>query len=373
MKKYLLPSILLFAASAFAQTTPNTMYLNLKNGNQVEYTISDIENITFGVKGSIDPVVSTVSFAVPSTFSSSYVLKVMAGGKQVAEIDKEYIKSINKQVVVVYPCDENGKAILTKGITANGASVVWNESSNTATVGEEGDPIEKFYISEGELLTSFDGNADAATITPDQISDIRGTESNIYNIVKIGTQYWMAENLRATRYLDGSSIDAYTETESDSWKTNTTGAYLAYGEKEWVAMVGYLYSGYAVINEKGIAPEGWAVPTQAELTKLKSAGNTVMVNFKSDADLTWAVDGTGNNITGFDAIATGYYSTATGLNGLNTEAWFWSSTKYYDSYYKCDDLDYMRITATGKNVTISSSMLGGHSLPFGHSIRCIRK
>lgn len=79
-------------------------------------------------------------------------------------------------------------------------------------------------------------------------------------------------------------------------------------------------------------------------------------------------------MTGFSAIATGYYSTATGVNEEMSETWFWSSTKYYDGLSKGDNLDTLRITANATgNVVVSSSALGGHLLQFGHAIRCIRK
>lgn len=374
MKKYILPAMLTLAASAFAQTTPNTMYINLKDGSKVEYTITDIDNITFEEKQDVTPEEpGAVKFAIPASFSSSYVQKVMSAGKQVAEIDLEYINSTKQQLVVVYPCDENGKAILTKGMTADGASVVWDVDKNTATVGEAADAITDFYIVDGELLTSYAGETADALVQPDLLVDVRGKESNTYRIVKIGTQYWMADNLRTTCYADGSAIDSYSETDTDGWKNNTTGAYLAYGDKEWIEYVGYLYSGYAVMNEKGLAPEGWEIPTQAQWTKVKTAGGSTMANFKDSAMMTWADGGEGTNINGFSGIATGYYSTATGLTALNTDAYFWSTTKYYDSLVRGDVIDYARLTAKGTNMVVSTTTTGGHSLAFGHSIRCVRK
>ncbi len=372
MKHYIAAACLLLGASAMAQT-PTTISVNLKSGQQIQYALDEIENITFTEGEVVEPVTDNVKFSVPASFASSYVQKVMKGNTQVAEIAQEYIKSAEKQMVVVYPCDADGKADLTKGISTSGASVVWDLSANTATVGEEGDEVSTFYIVDGELLTSYDGATADATVQPDLLVDTRGSETNTYRLCKIGTFYITADNLRATRYADGSAIDAIGESDTDAWKANTTGAYLAYGDASWVKYAGYLYSGYAVMNDKGIAPEGWAVPTQAELTKIKTAGGTVMANFKDSEELSWATGGEGNNMTGFSGIATGYYSTATGLTGLNTEAYFWSCTKYYDSLYRTDVLDYFRLTATGKNVVVSTTVTGGHSMPFAHSVRLIRK
>ncbi|MDE7408185.1 MAG: fibrobacter succinogenes major paralogous domain-containing protein, partial [Muribaculaceae bacterium] len=304
------------------------------------------------------------------------VQKVVFEGKQVAEIALEYIKSIDKQVTVVYPCDANGKADLTKGVTTTGAAVVWDLDKNTATVGEEGSTAAStVYLVDGNIQMAYAGATAETTTQADVIVDRRGTQTETYTIVKIGTQYWMAENLRARFFADGSAIAAISETdETGAWAANTTGAYLTDSNADWVKMAGLLYNGFCVTNEKGIAPAGWEVPTQAQLTKLRSAGNLKAMNFKSALPLTWSEGATGNNMTGFSAIATGYYSTATGLNSMLSETWFWSSTKYYDAFSKGDNLDTLRITSTTTgNVVVSSSMLGGHLLQFGHAIRCVRK
>lgn len=375
MKKYILVSLLSLGLSAFAQTAPTTLNINLKNGSTVSYTITDIEKITFAEDTEEPPVTEPTAFkfSVPASFASSYVQKVMYNGKQIAEIDQEYILAIKKQVVVVYPCDETGKADLSKGITTDGATVVWNTSTNKATVGEDAEAVSEFYIVDGELLTTYaDATADA-TVEPDLLVDKRGSETNSYRIVKVGTQYWMADNLRAAYYADGTAIDSYTEAESDGWKANTTGAYLNYGDKTWVNYAGRLYSGYAVINESGLAPEGWEIPTQAQWSALKTAGGSQMANFKDADEMSWAAGGAGTNITGFSVVATGYYTTGTELSGLNTEAYFWSSTMYYDTLERGNVIDYARFTATGTNMVVSTSISGGHSLRFGHTVRCIRK
>ena len=378
MKKILLPTILLCAMSVNAQTTSNTkMQVHLKSGQIVEYYLTDIDHLTFAENPDVTEP-SNFSIKVPTSFESSYVQKVMYNGKQIAEIAQEYIKSINAQTVVIYPCGENGKADLTKGMTADGRTVVWDMSANTATVTGEGSAAAAatVYLVDGEIAQDYDGETAQTTISPDVIVDRRGTETETYTIVKIGTQYWMAENLRTKYFADGSAIVGFSESDDTTiWSGNTTGAYLVNSEADWVKVAGLLYNGFCVTSEKGIAPEGWEVPTQAQLTKLRSAGNLKAANFRSDESMAWANGTVCNNMTGFSAIATGYYSTATGLNSEMSETWFWSSTLYYyNSFPKGDNLDTLRITSkdTG-NVVVSSSELGGHTLQFGHAIRCIRK
>lgn len=326
MKKFLLPTIMLCAMSVNAQTNSTTkMQVHLKSGQIVEYYLTDIDRLTFAAENPDVTAPSKFSIKIPASFESSYVQKVMYNGKQIAEIAQEYIKSINAQTVVIYPCDENGKADLTKGMTADGRTVVWNMSANTATVTGTGSAAAAatVYLVDGEIAQDYDGETAATTISPDVIVDRRGTETETYTIVKIGTQYWMAENLRTKYFADGSAIVGFSESDDNTvWSGNTTGAYLVNSEADWVKVAGLLYNGFCVTSEKGIAPEGWEVPTQEQLTKLSTAGNRKAANFRSDETMAWANGTVCNNMTGFSAVATGYYSTATGLNSEMSETWF---------------------------------------------------
>ena len=372
MKKYIFASLVMLAAAASADTPTYNLNIQLKDGTSVAYAISDIDRMTFT---EATQTAGPVQFAIPTSFTNSYVKKVMSGSKQVAEVCLEYIKAIDKQVTVVYPCDADGKADLTKGLTSTGATVVWDLTANTATVGAEGTALTTVYVVDGALATTFEGEAAAANVVDDILVDRRGTETNQYAITKIGTQYWMAENLRATKFADGSDIEKLTGSQLTEWAANTTGCYLENTEADYVNMAGLLYNGFCVTNEKGIAPAGWEVPTQAQLDMLKTAANKKPDNLKSDVEMSWMSGQTGNNMTGFSAIATGYFTTANaaGWTEEMTQTWFWSSTIYYDKLTKGDNLDYMRLTGTAKSITVSSSALGGHSLQFGHCIRCVRK
>lgn len=375
MKKYLLlGAVIISAATACAQS----LVIDLKDGQKAEYKLEDINSLYFeGIEteGPDDPVARVVKFAVPASFSDSYVYKVMNGNKQVAEVAKEYIKAITKQVVVVYPMGEDGKADLTKGICAdNGASVVWDLGANTATVGSEVGAVSAFYVVDGALVTEYAGSDAAdASIVADVLVDKRGTETNTYRIVKIGTQYWTADNLRTIYYTDGTPIQGFTEDETDAWMETTAGAYLSGMDKDWVKMAGQYYNGFVAVSDK-IAPEGWTVPTQPDYTKLRSAGSLKGANFRSDVTGAWLPDCVCNNMTGFSAVATGSYTGTTGIQSDTTDAYFWTSTSYYDAFSKGNNLDTFRVTsAASGNVVVSSSMLGGHLYYFGHTIRLLRK
>ncbi len=96
------------------------------------------------------------------------------------------------------------------------------------------------------------------------VTDIDG---NVYRTVKIGTQVWMAENLKTTKYRNGDPIANVTN--GASWKALTTGAYCWYNnDAENKVTYGGLYNWFVVADSRKIAPTGWHVPTDAEWTVL---------------------------------------------------------------------------------------------------------
>jgi len=101
--------------------------------------------------------------------------------------------------------------------------------------------------------------------TGSNISDIEGT---IYNTVTIGTQVWMAENLKTSKYNDGSVIPIITD--ASVWSNRTTAAVSDYNNTPSnSAIYGKLYNWYAV-NTSKICPSGWHVPSQVEWNSMES-------------------------------------------------------------------------------------------------------
>jgi len=98
-----------------------------------------------------------------------------------------------------------------------------------------------------------------------EVTDIDG---NIYKTVKIGSQVWMAENLKVTKYRNGDPISNVRD--NNAWKTCATGAYCWYNNDKTVnkATYGALYNWYAVSDSRNIAPEGWHIASNDEWTTL---------------------------------------------------------------------------------------------------------
>lgn len=95
---------------------------------------------------------------------------------------------------------------------------------------------------------------------PETVTDIDG---NVYKTVAIGTQTWMAENLKTTKYSDGSQIPNVTA--KSQWDNLTTDAYCWYNNdaSTYKAAYGALYNWYAV-NTGKLCPTGWHVPSDTE-------------------------------------------------------------------------------------------------------------
>ena len=120
----------------------------------------------------------------------------------------------------------------------------------------------------------------------------------------------MAENLKTTKYRDGSSIPNLAD--SALWHNATKGGYCDYHNlASEGAKYGHLYNWYAADTSLNIAPVGWHVSTDAEWTTLVNflgGANIAGVKIKESCNTRWArLDTTwGSNISGFTALCTNF-------------------------------------------------------------------
>lgn len=151
-----------------------------------------------------------------------------------------------------------------------------------------------------------------------------------FETVKIGNQIWTKKNLDIDHYRNGDSIPEIRD--SLVWRTLTTGAwcYNNYdsdnGEK-----YGKIYNGYAIIDPRGFAPEGWHIPTIEEWGTLSElfGGDSLSGGALKDT-IGWTPQDVGaTNASGFTALPAGYCSVKGFCIGLKYGAYFWTST--YDT------------------------------------------
>lgn len=162
--------------------------------------------------------------------------------------------------------------------------------------------------------------------TPTTVTDIDG---NVYNTVTIGSQVWMVENLKVSKYRDGTSIPNVTD--NTQWTNLTTGAYCYYdNNSSFNNIYGKLYNWYAVNNSKNIAPIGWHIPSDAEWITLYNylGGQTVCGGALKSTNL-WSSPNTGaTNSSGFTGVGAGirFDNTGTFSGTLGQNGDFWSSS-----------------------------------------------
>ncbi len=214
------------------------------------------------------------------------------------------------------------------------------------------------------------------SLPPDTVTDIDG---NVYKTVKIGEQWWMAENLKVTHYRNGDIIPNVTD--DDEWAELETEAVCVFDNKESnVKTYGRLYNWYAVNDMRKLAPKGWHVPTDEEWKELEkhlgmseteaneygSRGETANVGgkLKSIGTAHWKSPNDGaDNSSGFSGLPGGYRYTNNGYYYyMGDYAYFWSSSESSG-----DDAWRRRLYNNNSEV-----YRGGGDKKYGFSVRCVR-
>jgi uncharacterized protein (TIGR02145 family) len=157
-------------------------------------------------------------------------------------------------------------------------------------------------------------------------------DGNIYRTVKIGNQWWMAENLKVTHYRNGDAIPNVTD--ATAWSNLSSGAYGDYDNNTTnVSAYGRLYNWYAVSDSRNIAPIGWHVPRDEEWQTLADylGGYSVAGGkMKESGTSHWSSPNTdATNESGFSGLPGGCrYSSGT-FGSLGYYAFFWSASEYH--------------------------------------------
>jgi len=164
-------------------------------------------------------------------------------------------------------------------------------------------------------------------LTYGSVTDIDG---NIYKTIIIGTQTWMAENLKTTKYRNGDPIPNVTD--NTAWYALSTGSYCWYNNDAatYKATYGVLYNWGAVSDSRNIAPTGWHIPTDAEWTTLTTflGGESVAGGKLKETGTThWQSPNTGaTNSSGFTALPGGCRVQIGTFDSVNGGGYWWSST-----------------------------------------------
>ena len=218
------------------------------------------------------------------------------------------------------------KANLYAGILATGIGKLMFYISGTP----EKDGTATFIISLGGK--DFTINLQVIKVSPGpNIIDIEG---NSYKTVTIGTQTWFAENLKITKYNDGTSIPIVKDNKQ--WQYLTNPAYNEYIDTAANSKYGKLYNWYAINpttnGNKNVCPIGWHVPTDTEWTLLTDylggesvAGGKMKIIGTKD----WKTPNTGaTNLCMFNAFPSGGIGLPINNGNIGGDGNWWSTTEY---------------------------------------------
>ena len=192
-------------------------------------------------------------------------------------------------------------------------------------------------------------------------------DGNNYTSVKIGTQIWMVQNLRTTKYRNGDLIGTTSPDTLDLRSENAPKCQWIYkGYDDKVAIYGRLYTWYAVSDSRNIAPSGWHVPSSSEWAtlidyldeqfipgaKLKETGTTHWITPNTSA----------NNSSGFTALPGGWREVSGAFNFIKYDGFWWSNNES------------SAVEAWGLRMFYDSSDSYSTSImkKYGFSVRCLK-
>lgn len=387
-----------FTGSGASTTVESVIVQNLTKGTTVTVPTGNVLNLS-DVATSVDKVSdnvngisvfpnpiqenATVSFYAKQTgptLISAFSLdgrKIVSVNANLLQGNNSFTLSIPKGVYLLQ-VNGNGYSYNAKAISENSSNIIPQISTNSAQ------PISKpqknksavtsmLYSSGDQLLyKGISGNYStivtdkpiASKTTDFEFIECKDGDGNYYPIVKIGTQVWMAENLKTTKYNDGNTIPfqvIVTPSDIYNWQYNTIGMYTTGGSGAFP--YGGLYNWYTVITGK-LSPLGWHVPTNIEWTTLSTyLGGELLAGgkLKETGVSHWKTPNTlATNETGFSALPGGYcFPVPTEF--FNFGNW-WSSTPNYN------DISY------GWALRYSNGSLGNGNYMYycGLSIRCVK-
>lgn len=257
-----------------------------------------------------------------------------------------------------------GNVTSDSGYPVTSYGVVWSTSQNPTinliTKTSDGNGIGSFTSSIANLTagatyyvrayaTNSEGTAygNQISFTTTGMTDIDG---NVYNTVTLGTQTWIVESLRTTRYNNGdvigTTIPANLNISSESspkyqWAPN--------GDESNVSTYGRLYTWYVVNDIRGICPKGWHVSTHDEWTILRDyvsahLGYSSSIGKALAAKTNWTYcsypdvignDLTKNNSSGFTALPAGTRNFSLGFRDFGNESSFWFDDGAFQMLNNC--------------------------------------
>jgi uncharacterized protein (TIGR02145 family) len=178
----------------------------------------------------------------------------------------------------------------------------------------------------GNTVTIVPGISEA---NPPAVESILDADGNAYTSVVIGTQEWLSQNLKTSKYCNGDPL--VTDLFSISWQSSSVGAWAYYNDDPTMNdTFGKLYNFYAVTDTRGVCPCGWHVPTTIEwntLTEFLGGSSASGGTLKSTTG--WNAPNTGaTNSSGFGGKGGGYRLSNGNYSQQNVYGYFWTKNTF---------------------------------------------
>jgi len=236
--------------------------------------------------------------------------------------------------------------------------LVWYRGSNTF-----GDTrsIDSVFFDNNKMKTAIGSHLVIDNLSEiDSITFVRNNSQEI----QIGSQIWMLKNLNVDHYLNGDLIPQVTD--QAQWANLKTGAWCYYNNVLNDTVYGKLYNWYAVNDQRGLAPKGWHVPTDAEWDTLSNylGGQIVAGGKMKEMGIShWQAPNVGaTNECGFYGLPGGWRMSDGTFDSFGSYGSFWSSTESGTLY------------AWYRTLIFSDASVHRNALEknIGFSVRCVR-
>jgi uncharacterized protein (TIGR02145 family) len=323
----------------------------------------------------------TNEFSLSGMKNGLHIITVQGNGYQFSEKLLSNGKSTGTANIV--KISNNTKEVAEKKSIMDSKGVQGNVNMNYST-----NQILKYTAVSGNNKTVMTDIPVADKTVTFTFTECKDGDNNYYPVVQINTQLWMAENLKTTKYNDGTAIPNIKD--NTAWAVLTSGAYSDYDNTPANSTIyGRLYNGYAVDNNaatkvasnggKNVCPTGWHLPSNSEWNTLISylinngygyegSGADIAKSLASTSGwLAWGTLGTvgndqgSNNSSGFTALPGGYR----GIDGtfyFTVGNGFWWAATEEDMYDSA-----LRLMYAWSHVALTDSDRGG-----GYSVRCVK-
>jgi uncharacterized protein (TIGR02145 family) len=295
---------------AYATNSTGTAY-----GNEVTFKTSAAQTTTI-------PTLTTVAIsAITQTTANSGGNISADGGATVTA--RGVIWSISQNPTVALSTktsNSTGTGAFTSNITNLTANTTYyvrayaTNSSGTA------------YGNEVSFKTS------AVVTTNSGVTDLCG---KTYKEIIIGNQTWTSENLSTCKYRNGDPIPHVKD--DATWASLTTGAYCYFNNDstKYAAIYGKIYNWFAVTDSRGLAPTGWHIPSQTELTTMINTlggAATAGGKMKTTGTTYCSTNTSATNTSGFSGLPAGDRRGFNGVfNNIGVFGGFWSTTQFDSS------------------------------------------